>query len=183
MINKSKALLFIMLIVLIIPFHTFAGDMAYQHELKLDDMSFEWSLEGDQIHVRLVAATTGWVAVGFDPEDAMQGADIIIGAVKNGKVRIEDHYADRKRGHKSDKALGGSNNVLNPKGSESDGITTISFSLNLKADDKYDKAIQPSGMNRIMLAYGQGRDSFNTRHPFRTIYDIDLSTGAAKKIK
>lgn len=81
--------------------------MEYQHTLEVKNMQFSWTIEGDQIHVRLSAKTTGWVAIGFDPEKAMQGANIIIGAVKKGKVKIEDHYADRKRGHSSDEKLGG----------------------------------------------------------------------------
>jgi len=136
-----------------------------------------------QIHVEMAAKTTGWVAVGFDPEKAMSGANIIIGAVKKGKFKVEDHYADRKRGHSNDKKFGGKNDVLNPSGSEENGITTISFSFPLDTGDKYDKPINPAGMTKIMLAYGAGKDSFKNRHPFRTIYEINLSTGENKKIK
>lgn len=157
--------------------------MEYQHTLEVKNMQFSWTIEADQIHVRLSAKTTGWVAIGFDPEKAMQGANIIIGAVKKGKVKIEDHYAIRKRGHSNDEKLGGKNDILNPSGSEEDGITTISFSFPLNTDDKYDKPINPEGISRIMLAYGAGKDSFKNRHPYRTIYEIDLSTGESKKIR
>ena len=62
--------------------------MEYQHKLEVKIMQFSWTIEGDLIHVLLQAKTTGWVAIGFDPENAMQGANIIIGAVKDGKVDI-----------------------------------------------------------------------------------------------
>lgn len=166
---------------LAMPIGAFAVD--YQHTLKVKNMTFSWAIEGDQIHVQLAAQTTGWVGIGFDPENAMEGANIIIGAVKNGKFKVEDHYGDRKRGHTSDKKLGGTDNVLNASGSEDGGVTTISFTLPLKAEEKYDKEIKPEGMSRIMLAYGAGKDSFKTRHPYRTVYDINLSTGENKKIK
>lgn len=157
--------------------------MEYQHTLEAKDMSFSWSLDGDKIHVMLTAKTTGWVGIGFDPEVAMSGANIIIGAVKGGKFKVEDHFGDRKRGHSSDEKLGGTNDVLDPKGSETDGTTTISFSFPLKNDDKYDKPIVTDKMMKIMLAYGAGKDSFKTRHPYRTVYEINLSTGENKKLK
>jgi len=157
--------------------------MDYQHKLEVKNMSFLWSIDGDKIHVQLSAKTTGWVAIGFDPEKAMQGADIIIGAVKKGKFKVEDHYGNRKRGHSSDKKLGGENNVLTPGGTEEDGVTTISFSLALNPGDKYDKPIKTDAAMKIMLAYGAGKDSFKSRHPYRTIYEINLSTGENKKLK
>ncbi len=79
--------------------------------------------------------------------------------------------------------LGGTNDVLDPSGSEEDGVTTISFSFPLKTDDKYDKPIRIDSAIKIMLAYGAGKDSFKTRHPYRTVYEVNLSTGENKKIK
>ncbi len=157
--------------------------MDFQYKLEADNMEFLWTVEGDQIHVQLSAKTSGWVGIGFDPEKAMSGANIIIGAVKNGKFRIEDHYADRKTSHKNDEKLGGTNNVLNPSGKEIDGITTISFTFPLDTGDKYDKPIIPGKFSKVMLAYGGGKDSFKTRHPYRAVYEINLSTGENRKIK
>ena len=178
-----KKKIFFLSIALGMIFSAYLGAMDYQHKLEAKNMDVFWTLEKDQIHVKLSASTTGWVAIGFDPEKAMQGADIIIGAVKNGKVRIEDHYGDRKRGHSKDKKLGGENHVLNPWGQETDGVTTISFSLLLDSKDKWDKPINPEGTSRVMIAYGRGRDSFTAGHQFRAVYDINYSTGETKKIK
>ena len=157
--------------------------MEYQHTLEVKNMQFSWTIEGDLIHVQLSAKTTGWVGIGFDPEKAMSGANIIIGAVKKGKFRVEDHYGNRKRGHANDEKLGGKNDVINPSGSEKDGVTTISFTFPLNTGDEYDKPINPQGKSLVMLAYGSGKDSFKTRHPYRTIYELNYSTGENKKIK
>jgi hypothetical protein len=168
-------------ICLLFPAFSMANE--YPHKLEAKNMTVSWRIDKEQIHVKLTAKTTGWVAIGFDPEKAMQGADIIIGAVKKGKVKIEDHYADRKRGHSPDKKLGGENHVLNPAGEEADGVTTISFSRALDTGDKWDKPIVAQGTSRIMIAYGSGRDSFKAGHKYRGIYDINYSTGETKKIK
>ena len=164
-------------------FPAYASATEYQHKFEAKGMEVFWTIDKEQIHVKLTAKTTGWVAIGFDPEKAMQGADIIIGAVKKGKVKIQDHYGDRRRGHSPDKKLGGANHVLNPAGEEVDGFTTISFSRALDSKDKWDKPIVAQGTNRIMIAYGSGKDSFKTRHKYRGVYDINYSTGETKKIK
>ncbi|MCG8637388.1 MAG: DOMON domain-containing protein [Desulfobacterales bacterium] len=155
----------------------------YAHTFQVKNMDVHWSIDNDKIHVKLSAKTTGWVAIGFDPEKAMLGADIIIGAVKKGKVKIEDHYGDRKRAHSKDKKLGGENNVMDPKGMEEDGITTISFTRALDTGDKWDKPIDPSKLSRIMIAYGSGRDSFKAGHAYRGVYDVNFTTGETTKIK
>ena len=156
----------------------------YAHSFDADKgMKVSWTVDGDKLHVQLSAPTEGWVGIGFDPEEDMMGANIIIGAVKDGKVRIEDHYGDRKRGHSPDDKLGGKNDVLDPQGTEEGGVTTISFALPLTAGDKADKAIDVSKTNRIIVAFGTGRDSFSAGHKYRGVYDVNFSTGEAKKIK
>lgn len=180
---KKNSLIALLLILTFIILSPAVSAMEYQHKLDVKNMSFSWSIDGDKIHVSLTAKTTGWVGIGFDPEKVMQGANIIIGAVKKGKFRVEDHFGDRKRGHSKDEKLGGTSDVLNPSGFEENGMTTISFSLLLKNEDKYDKPINPDAMTKIMLSYGAGKDSFKSRHPYRTVYEINLSTGENKKLK
>lgn len=160
-----------------------AAALEYDHKLDEEKMGVFWKIDGDKIHVKLSAKTTGWVGIGFDPEKAMQGANIIIGAVKKGKVRIEDHYGNRKRAHKSDGKLGGKTHVLDPWGMEENGVTTISFTLPLDSGGKWDKPIDPKKLSRIMIAYGSGRDSFKAGHAWRGVYEINYITGQSKKVK
>ncbi len=169
------------ILMLILPLTAWAMD--YQHKIEAKDITFSWTIQGDQIHVQLSAKTEGWAAVGFDPEDAMEGADIIIGMVKDGQVQIQDNYGDRKKGHAADEDLGGKNDVINPAGTEENGVTTISFTLPLNSGDKYDKPIPADGTGKVMLAYGAGKDSFKNRHPYTVVYEINYKTGESKKIQ
>jgi hypothetical protein len=179
-VTKKTLLVFTVICVL---FPALSLAMEYQHKLEAKNMEIFWTIDRELIHVKLVAGTTGWVAIGFDPEKGMQGANIVIGAVENGQVRIEDHYGDRKRAHSTDERLGGENHVLNPGGEEVDGVTTIFFSLVLESLDKWDKSIHPQGISRIMVAHGGKKDSFKSGHRYRGIYDINFTTGKTKKIK
>lgn len=178
--NIGRILLTAFWAAVLLPGAVHASD--YAHRVEAGEVTVAWTLEGDQIHMELSAETEGWVSIGIDPEDAMGGADIIIGAVKNSKVRIEDHFADRKRGHSPDEKLGGENNVMNPAGIEENGVTTISFTRSAAAAEKWDKPVNTSGMTRVMVAYGS-RDSLGLSHQYRAVYDIDFSTGEAVRVQ
>jgi hypothetical protein len=180
MIRKTGLItLMILVAAVLLPGVIFASD--YAHRVEAGEVTVAWTLDGDLIHMELSAKTAGWVSIGIDPEDAMGGADIIIGAVRNDKVRIEDHFADRKRGHSPDEKLGGENHVMNPAGIEKDGITTISFTRSVAAAEEWDKPFNTSGKTRVMVAHGS-RDSFVASHQYRAVFDIDFSTGEAVKV-
>lgn len=157
--------------------------MEYQHTLESDNMNFSWSLDEDRIHIEISAKTTGWVGIGFNPEKAMKGSNIIIGAVKKGKAKIEDHFGNKTRGHIPDSKEGGQNHVENASGNEVDGFTTLSFTIPLDTGEKFDTPIKADGTDIVMLAYGGGRDNFKGRHPFRAVYKVNLKTGENKRMK
>lgn len=178
---KKQIVFYSSIIVFIIASASFAMAMDYQHEIKAEDMTFAWTLDASNIHIKLSAKTTGWVGIGFTPDGSMLGANIIIGAVKKGKVRIQDHFGNRNRGHIPDKKQGGTNDISNAEGSEENGITTISFTMPLDSGDKFDlPAIKADGTDKIILAYGAGRDSFKSRHLFRSEYQVNFATGGIK---
>jgi hypothetical protein len=159
---------------------TVAQSTEYQHSHTADKMTFNWSVAGDQLAVKLSAPTTSWVAVGFNPSNKMKDANIIIGYVKKGKVKIVDDFGTAATQHKSDKKIGGSNNLTVVGGTEEDGITTIEFSIPLNSGDEKDGVIDPAADTTVILAYGEGRDSFRVKHKFHHTAVIKLSTGATK---
>ena len=70
----------------------------YAHEIETGKMTFAWTTNGKQLDVKLSAATTGWVAIGFNPTDRMRGANFILGYVKDGKVSLTDDFGDAPTG-------------------------------------------------------------------------------------
>lgn len=179
----KKLIAVIIPVLLFLTFPLTLSAMEYQHKLQAGGIAFSWTIQGDEIQIQLSAKTEGWAAVGFDPVDDMEGANIIIGMVKDGQVKIEDHFGDRKRGHSGDEELGGKNDVKTPAGTEEKGITTISFSIPLNSGDKYDKPVPADGTGKIMLAFGAGKDSFKNRHAYHVLYEVNFKTGESKKIK
>lgn len=154
----------------------FAAD--YAHEVKAKEMTFAWTADGDKLAVKVAAPTESWVGIGFNPTEEMKDANIIIGYVKDGEVKIVDEYGDRETSHSSDTKLGGSDDVTIVGGSEEGGVTTIEFVIPLNSGDKSDNVIDVNSDTKVILAYGSGRDSFRPRHKFRTAIVVNLSTGA-----
>lgn len=159
---------------------TMAQSTEYQHSITAEKMTFDWSVVGDQLAVKLSAQTTSWVAVGFNPSKKMKDANIIIGYVKKGKVKILDDHGTAATQHKSDKKIGGADNVTVVGGTEEGDVTTIEFTIPLNSGDAKDGVIDPNADTTVILGYGQGRDSFKVKHKFRDTIVVNLSTGATK---
>ena len=152
----------------------------YQHSLNAGKMTFSWSVDSDQLSAKVSAPTTGWVAVGFNPSSKMKDANIIIGYVKKGKVTISDDFGIAATQHKSDTKVGGQNNVTVVGGSEEGNTTVIEFAIPLNSGDQKDGALDLNGDTVVILAYGEGRDSFRVKHSFAETLTVNLGSGAVK---
>lgn len=152
----------------------------YVHTIEASKMKFSWKVDGDNLAGKMSAETDGWVGVGFNPSKKMKDANYVIGYVKEGKVKIVDEFGTTATGHKSDEKLGGTDDVTVVGGSEEGGVTTIEFIIPLKSADKNDGSLDVNGDTVVLLAYGAGRDSFRSKHKFRTSMTINLSTGEVK---
>jgi hypothetical protein len=159
----------------------FCEEVQYTHEVVLKGVSFHWKTTDDLLHIKLIAETTGWVGIGFNPTKHMLNADFIIGYVKNGKVKVVDHYGISERRHKNDSKLGGENHVTDISGKEENDTTEIRFAIPLDSGDSNDKPLSLNSETIVLLAYGAGRDSFKSRHKFRTTLRVNLKTGEYKE--
>lgn len=155
----------------------------YDHEIKDKKISFAWKVDGDTLAVKLAAETTGWVGIGFNPSKEMKDANFILGYVKDGKAKLVDEFGDSESSHSSDEKLGGTSDVTLTGGSETGGITTVEFTMPLKSSDKNDGALNVNGDTIILLAYGAGRDSFISKHNYRTALKVNLATGVSAQVK
>ena len=83
----------------------------YDHTLEDKKISFSWTVDGEKIHIKLVAKTEGWVGIGFNPSKKMKDANFILGYVKKGVVKVTDEFGTSATGHKTDSKLGGTDDV------------------------------------------------------------------------
>jgi hypothetical protein len=129
----------------------------YDHTASLGDgpYTLSWTVAGDTAWFGIQATTMGWVALGIDPESAMNGADMVFGWVSGGKATVLDQYSTGMFGpHPDDTSLGGTTDILCSGGSEQAGTTTIKFSRKRVMGDAYDKPVPASGNLKIIWATG-----------------------------
>ena len=154
----------------------------YDYEVKDKKISFAWKVDGDKLVVKMAAETEGWVGIGFNPSKEMKGANFILGYVKDGEAKITDEFGDGENSHIPVDKVGGANIVTLVGGTETGGVTTIEFTIPLKAADKSHSDLKTSGETLVLLAYG-GRDSFKMKHTYRTALKVNLGTGASQPAK
>lgn len=144
--------------------------------LEVGGFTLRWATQpGDSLAVELTGPTTGWVAVGFDPESMMLGANMIIGYVTTETTEIRDDYGYQTFSHDADTSLGGTHDVLLDGGSETGGETEIRFTIPLNSGDQYDKQLVPGNTYTVLLAHGaDGEDNFTTKHEFVTSTEIEI---------
>ncbi|MGA1821644.1 MAG: cytochrome and DOMON domain-containing protein [Thermoplasmatota archaeon] len=130
-----------------------------------------WRISGDSVRIAMVGKTTGYVGIGFDPGQRMEGADMIIGWVEStGDVKIFDAYSEGPTGpHPTDESKGGTDDITAFGGTQAGGVTTIEFVRKLSTGDQWDKDIPTDGNVDIIWALG-GSDSFSAAHGLKTGY-------------
>ena len=182
-----------MIILMILTCSVVSGDVGdgiitedeYDHTLSLGNNNFivHWKVYGETIQYGIEAQTTGWVSLGFDPEDVMEGADMIFGWVTTGgEVKALDCYSEGIFGpHPPDTELGGSGDILKWGGSEKQGKTIFEFERNLSVTDEYDKSIPTEGDFTIIWAAG-ATDDFTSKHTMVGEFQVDFSKKDIKVI-
>ena len=148
------------------------GDEEYRHTLNdpATGIAVHWQNNAMTLHVGLVSPGTGWVAIGFDPGLRMKDANIIIGAVKDGGLLVQDHFGTAPTSHREDST----SQIVQATGIEADGKTVIEFVIPLQSNDPSDKPLQPGQTVSVILAYHASSDSFSSRHSKRTTTQITL---------
>lgn len=141
--------------------------------VEAEGIEFYWRVEGDNLYGIIQAPGTGWVAVGFDPENQMQGANILIGYVNEEGTVLRDDYGTTPVAHASDSSLGGTDDVIIKTGIDNGEMTKISFAIPLNSGDEFDKTLTPGESYTLILAYGPS-DDFTSYHTVRTIANIEL---------
>jgi hypothetical protein len=144
-------------------------------------IALHWTIEGEYLYVGLTAPTLGWVAVGWGSTGAIkEGADILLGYLRDGELYLQDFFANSSVSHLSDVSLGGRDDILESSGSETVQRTTIEFRRRLNTEDRFDRPLAP-GVQTVLLAYSSADDFITYHGERRVVTQIDFFAGAAQK--
>jgi hypothetical protein len=122
--------------------------------VKTGKFTFAYKVDGADLHAQVAYPTKGWVAVGFNPTSMMKGANVIMGALANGKTISSDEFGVSDVGHKPDTAIGGKNNILAADCTQANGTTTFSFTIPLDSGDPKDVKLVAGAKIKVILAAG-----------------------------
>jgi uncharacterized membrane protein YidH (DUF202 family) len=157
------------------------GEYAFKASFAGGDLELHWRVEGDRIRLALVARTTGWVALGLEPTQAMNEADMLFGWVSGGVASGVDAFSTGPTGpHPMDTDLGGTSDILSLAGSEAAGTTTIELLRLLSTGDTRDKPIPTEGKLSFIWAFGPS-DDWTSKHARTGAGSITIESGEAEE--
>jgi hypothetical protein len=146
----------------------------YAHAMEAGGFRVYWTNDAIVLRMGLLSPGTGYLAIGLDPELRMQGANFILGAVRNGHTEMRDDYGTGPLSHSADVDHGGSSDILAYAGRELNGQTTIEFIIPLDSGDPFDKPLQPGNTYEVLVAFHNTDDSFSARHSQRGSGELRL---------
>eukprot|EP00898_Chlorokybus_atmophyticus_P007760 jgi/Chlat1/7986/Chrsp7S07774 len=124
------------------------------HLGKADGFQLAWKLvTTDTIEFQMTSPGTGWLGVGFDPDDtAMSNADMYIGYVDASGAHISDYWSTSTVTPTLDTSIGGTSDVLSYSGTQTSAGTTIVFMRKLVTGDAKDRDIA-SKLTKVIYAW------------------------------
>lgn len=144
------------------------------NEVVKNGITFKWKVTNDNLLVEVTAPTTGWVSVGFDPDNMMNGANFIIGYVDGTNTMIRDDYGDGLTSHAADISDSGTSDVTIISGTESNSTTILEWMIPMDSGDgPHDSVLTEGNTHVILLAYGSS-DSFTSMHVVRLSFTTEL---------
>ena len=113
------------------------------------------------------------MAIGFNTKDELSGTNLIMGAVEQDYVTIDDRFIVKPGDHKSIIELGGSEALVQRTGAEENGKTSISFSIPLSVNDKFHHNLVEGKDYYVLMAFSQ-EDDFQHHSIMRTTIKLKL---------
>jgi hypothetical protein len=131
----------------------------YKNEFTFATLS--WAHNGSFLSIGIVAELTGFIAFGMNgasyQDNAMTGANMIISSVdSNDVITIEDYHASGQTKPTLDADQYDS--LQSAKGKESNGVTTVEFTIPLESDDDDDISWQSNNQYTFFIAGSENSD-------------------------
>ena len=130
------------------------SDNEYPKQTTINGVDVFWRTDDTYLYLAARTRTIGWIAVGLAPDNRMMGANMIIGAIVDGKAVLEDHYGTGPTGHSADTGLGGTNDIAAFGGSQENGVTLWEAQIPLDSGDQYDKPLELRQTVAVIVATG-----------------------------
>lgn len=133
-----------------------------------------YSIDDMYLYVGVKSSDSGWTAIGFDPESAMKGADIIFMSIESGELVMRDDFGTGTFSHSSDVDLGGSFDIVESAVSTAGGEAIYEFSKPLDSGDEFDKVMVPGNVYKVIFSVNDSSSDFDRKHTFRSSDELQF---------
>ena len=127
---------------------------ALPHQVEAAGVSLSWEVRDDHLLARLEAEAPGWVLVGFDDDDDLDGSRLVFASVDaGGRVHAEEHVARPPRHHRR--------RVLPPEdvaGARYGDRVTVNLRIPLDAGDRELLVLRAEAETTVWLAWSRSAD-------------------------
>lgn len=130
----------------------------------------------ERLEVRLAAPTSGWVLVGFNDREGLDGARLFFARVRDGQVQAEAHRTDFRFPapfHQRITRHGGMEDFRALRGQQEGGMTRVAFSVPLVPKGRAHIALASGASIHVILAWSVS-DDFDHHSRMRTAARIVL---------
>ncbi|MEM6807432.1 MAG: DOMON domain-containing protein [Bacteroidota bacterium] len=161
------------MIALSLYLHTLVPSYGPLKKLEKNGMLVSWEQKGSYWEFEMSSPSQGWMAIGFNEKEGLAGTNLIMGAIKEGKVELSDRYIIRTGFHVALTDLSVVEKLELIGGEEDKNGSRISFRIPMKSQDYYHKNLHPASSFYLLLAYSQ-EDDFKHHSMMRTSVKITL---------
>lgn len=126
-----------------------ACQLHHSEELAQGKYSLQWGVNNGTLDIKVVVATTGWVAFGFSPNGGMAGSDIVMGWINADGSKS---FSDRHTSVNDVPVVDAKQNYELLELSEANGKTTMHFRRAVSSCDEKDSLLV--GTARVIYAWG-----------------------------
>jgi hypothetical protein len=138
-------------------------------------MEVYWANDEQHIYIGIITDSTGWTSIGFDPESAMKGANIIFMAIDDQGIVIRDDFGTSTFSHSSDEDLGGSFDIEEYAGKPDGDVAVYEFKIMMDTGDEFDSVLVPGEEYKVILATNSGGVNFDSKHTKKSSSQIKLN--------
>lgn len=141
--------------------------------IEKNQMIVSWEVQENQIYFEMQAPTQGWVTIGFNENESLSGAYLLMGRIKNGKAEVVEHYVKQPGDYQPILEYGIESQILSVNGLENETQTQLSFSIPIAAISQYHKNLFVGTQWTLIIAYST-EDDFQHHSIMRTSAKIQL---------
>lgn len=143
-------------------------------QISQSGMDIAWEHRDGRVYFEISAPTAGWVTIGFNESAGLKGAWLLMGRVVNGKAELVEHHTIGPGNYKPVTELGGTATVQHVSGQESNGTTTLQFSVPARPGGKHQKVLRPGTHYPATIVAYSRHDDFQHHSIMRTTANIKL---------